>query len=424
MIGGMQVAAGAASVTTYFSLRKTSDGTPATGLTIADIDLQYTRSGALPTAKVDAVALAATDSAFAANKAIEIDATDQPGLFRIDWPDAAFLVGTREVLLTVKEATVFAEHLRVELDGSATAISNAVWDAILSGSFHNIPASAGRRLRQLAEFGTYSNGRIYLDTLDGATGTTDFEHGTDSNAVKTMPEANTIATSRNIHDFHIFNGSIVVLGQSAENQSFFGDHWTMDLNGKACGGLYCQGATVSGAGTSTGEEMKFEVCDVLIASVQRGHFDKCGFSGTLTMTKTADYDYHNCYSKGDTAPVFTKTAGQTITAEFQNYAGDITVTGLQTNDTIELGGFYRTVMVDGTGGIVHLHGHYETVTDLSGGTVTILVTGAIKTADVAAIKVKTDSMTFTKVNELDSNIKSINDAEVVGDGDGTPWDGV
>lgn len=111
----MDVLAGSTDVTTYFSLRLAATGLEATGLTITDIDLQYVRSGAAPAAKVDATALAATDSAHGDNKAIEIDATDQPGLYRVDWPDAAFAVGVREVILTVKVANVFTEHLRVNL---------------------------------------------------------------------------------------------------------------------------------------------------------------------------------------------------------------------------------------------------------------------------------------------------------------------
>ena len=49
--------------------------------------------------------------------------------------------------------------------------------------------------------------------------------------------------------------------------------------------------------------------------------------------------------------------------------------------------------------------------------------GAIKT-DTAAIKTKTDSLTFTKSLELDANVQSINGAQVLGDGNATPWDGV
>lgn len=42
-------------------------------------------------------------------------------------------------------------------------------------------------------------------------------------------------------------------------------------------------------------------------------------------------------------------------------------------------------------------------------------------ADVNAIKVKTDQLTFTKANEVDTNTKSINGTTVAGDGSGTPW---
>lgn len=111
----MDVLANSQDVTTYFHLRLAADGTAATGLTIADLDLQYVRSGAAPAAKVDATALGSTSAAHGDNQAVEIDATDQPGLYRVDWPDAAFATGVREVILTVKHTTTFIEHLRVNL---------------------------------------------------------------------------------------------------------------------------------------------------------------------------------------------------------------------------------------------------------------------------------------------------------------------
>ena len=50
--------------------------------------------------------------------------------------------------------------------------------------------------------------------------------------------------------------------------------------------------------------------------------------------------------------------------------------------------------------------------------------GLVKIAsDVAAVKVPTDKMVFTKANEIDANTVSINDATVVGDGNASPWDG-
>ena len=113
----MLVQGGATNVTTYFQLRKAADGTAATALTITGIDMQYVRDVEVPTAKVDCVALAATNTAHTDGRGIEIDATDQPGLYRFDWPDAAFAAGTF-VYLTIKEATIFTETLAVQLVGA------------------------------------------------------------------------------------------------------------------------------------------------------------------------------------------------------------------------------------------------------------------------------------------------------------------
>jgi len=116
----MIVKAGSTDVTTYFVIRNTSDGEGKTGISIPDLDIQYVRSGAAPVAAVSLVALALTSTAHTDNRGIEIDATDQPGLYRVDWPDAAFATGVREVILSVRDTetapnNAFVEHLRVEL---------------------------------------------------------------------------------------------------------------------------------------------------------------------------------------------------------------------------------------------------------------------------------------------------------------------
>ena len=174
------------------------------------------------------------------------------------------------------------------------------------------------------------------------------------------------------------------------------------------------GASPSSVGTAS-SECHFEGCDFGTASLQLAHIDKGGFSGTVTFTLAGDYNIHDSYSKGDTAPVFTKTAGQAIVAEFQNYAGDITVNGLEAGDTIELGGFFRTITLAGSGGIVHVHGHYETISSgsFSG---TLSITGAIKTADVASILEDTETTIPATLpvalvsGRMDSNASAIDDS--------------
>jgi hypothetical protein len=135
------VTAGATDVTTYFMLRLAATGVEATGLTITNFDLQYTRSRTAPTAKVDATALAATDSAHADNQAIEIDSTDQPGLYRVDWPDAAFAAGVDEVYLTVKCATAFTETLRVRLMSATRGLAGTALPAAAADAAGGVPIS-------------------------------------------------------------------------------------------------------------------------------------------------------------------------------------------------------------------------------------------------------------------------------------------
>ena len=143
----MNVTGDSTDVTTYIALTLLADGTDATGLTITDLDLQYVRSGAAPVAKVDATALAATDSAHSDNKAIEIDATDQPGLYRVDWPDAAFAAGVKEVILSVKHTSCKTAHLRVTIDAPVNVTkfggtANSAWSTTRGTAGTALPAAA------------------------------------------------------------------------------------------------------------------------------------------------------------------------------------------------------------------------------------------------------------------------------------------
>lgn len=62
----------------------------------------------------------------------------------------------------------------------------------------------------------------------------------------------------------------------------------------------------------------------------------------------------------------------------------------------------------------------DTGTDIPASLTTIA--GYLDT-EIAAIKAKTDQLTFTVSNQVDANVQSINDATVTGDGNATPWDG-
>lgn len=119
----MLLKAGTTSVSTYFILRDTTTNQPKTGVTITGIGVGYTRAGAALAGTATLTALANAASAWAANYGFEVDATNAPGLYRIDWPDAAFAAGVRMVMLSVHAANVIPEQLRVELNAAVDAVA-------------------------------------------------------------------------------------------------------------------------------------------------------------------------------------------------------------------------------------------------------------------------------------------------------------
>lgn len=109
-----EIKKGSTNITDYMRLETTS-GTDATGVTITGLDLQYVRNGSAPSAKVDATALASSGSAHTDNAMIEIDATDQPGLYRVDYPDTASAAGVPGFVFTIKGSGIRTAHKEIQL---------------------------------------------------------------------------------------------------------------------------------------------------------------------------------------------------------------------------------------------------------------------------------------------------------------------
>jgi hypothetical protein len=111
-----------------------TDGhTPETGLAITDIDMTYIRPGAAAV-KADATALAAVADPHADNKAIEIGAANAPGVYRFDFPDAAFASGVSFVTLAVVCAGCQPVCVNVTLSAAQTGDCYTVVTDVTSGN--------------------------------------------------------------------------------------------------------------------------------------------------------------------------------------------------------------------------------------------------------------------------------------------------
>lgn len=99
-----EIKKGSTSITEYFNLVDKTAGTPKTGVAEDQIYLSYVRNRSTLVASVCAT-LASGVAAFSAFGAFEVDATNAPGLYRVDVPDAAFSTGVDKVILTAFATT-------------------------------------------------------------------------------------------------------------------------------------------------------------------------------------------------------------------------------------------------------------------------------------------------------------------------------
>ena len=401
----------------------TAPGEPTTGKLFSDIETggsaSYMRQGA---ARVDfaLITLASASATHADGGFILVDDTNMPGLYRVDVPDGAFLTGVDFVIVQMVMDSSNNSIMRPLLVSLTETVVEAVWDEVLTGATHNIADSAGRRLRDLQEFGTYEGGAVWIDTVNGTAGTTDFESGTNFHPVDNIADLNTIAASVGLVRFQVAPESSFTFPGAQTNEVWEGRDWTLALGGRDITGSFIFGAIVTGTAIATGT-YELEECDIGAVTMDNdGHFELCGLTGTFTVGQAGVHTFHSC---------FTETAGA-ITIDFASlggsnvnmydFNGDITPTNMAAGDVLHITGAGDITTVTCTGGTIDHDGFFE-YTD-AGGNVTEIQSD-IKVA-VDAIKVPTDKMVFTKTNELDANTKSINDAEVVGDGNATSWDGV
>lgn len=118
LAGGIK--AGSTSINLPVILRKTVDSTEQTAVAFGSVTASYRRQGAASVA-VTMTSLASITAAFSSGGWFEADATNQPGTYRIDVPDAAFATGADWVIIAVKVAGCFMFYERFALESKGAA---------------------------------------------------------------------------------------------------------------------------------------------------------------------------------------------------------------------------------------------------------------------------------------------------------------
>lgn len=159
------VRAGAISVSVPFTLTKTVDGTEQTGKTAADMTASYLLQGGTRTAIILSD-LVAVNSVWSSGGVKEIDATNMPGLYRLDVPNAAF-TGADWVVISVKVASCFVYYVFLALE--TTLLSRTVSSGATAGTVeHALAVSRAGAVGTNDVGATTANVQVLKDT-DGTT---------------------------------------------------------------------------------------------------------------------------------------------------------------------------------------------------------------------------------------------------------------
>ena len=91
-----------------------TNGSPKTGLAYGDMNISYARTGATRVAITEAT-LGSASAAYSAGGFIEIDATNMPGVYRFDVPDAALIAGALSTTVAFVATGVISKSVEVDL---------------------------------------------------------------------------------------------------------------------------------------------------------------------------------------------------------------------------------------------------------------------------------------------------------------------
>lgn len=127
----MDVFKSATDQTIFIELVDSATGLPKTGIVYTDVTGSYSRTRSARVA-ITMATLASASTAHADGGFILVDDTNQPGVYRVDVPDAAFATGASEVVCTFKATgcrTVSRSINLVNINNQIAYVPNAAADA-------------------------------------------------------------------------------------------------------------------------------------------------------------------------------------------------------------------------------------------------------------------------------------------------------
>ena len=212
----------------------------------------------------------------------------------------------------------------------------------------------------------YANGSIWIDTLNGTSGTTAYVNGTADNPVDNISDAITLSGTMNINRFEVAQGSSVTLTASVTNYAFRGLDWNLDFNNQTVTDTTIVGANVQGICVGGAGSLLLISCQFIGATtIPEGAYVDCALSATITLGEEGTFVFNQCFSAiaGTSAPIIdTGALVANINLNIRHYSGGIDLRnfGQVGTDTMSLEGHGQLILnANCIGGTIAIRGAFQ-----------------------------------------------------------------
>ena len=221
--------------------------------------------------------------------------------------------------------------------------------------------------------GGYEGGSVWIDTVDGVSGTQLYVNGTVDNPVDNIADARTIADALNMHIFTSLPGSSFTLAQTFNNFQFTGVGYTLNFGSQDVGGSRFIGGAILGIGSGSTRIVLRDCIFVGATTLPLAALIGCNLTAqTITLANTGIYHTFQCFAH--LAVIDFGAAIGNTTFHFHAFSGNVQLesVGDTGTDDIEMQGTGRFTEGTCTGGNVTISGNIS----VSGITNLTLVEGA------------------------------------------------
>ena len=257
------------------------------------------------------------------------------------------------------------------------------------------------------EAAKYMHGAVWIDTVNGAAGTTSYTNGIATNPSSSIASAKTIADNLKLKRFWIQSGSSITMAAAYVGYVFTGAGYVLALGGQDISKAIIENVEgLSGTGICTTGEAIISKCHLNAVTIGEVDFNDCHLMGTVTMSQaTVPYLFNKC--TGVTAAKITFAAANQ-SAVISKWSGALTIAGMVSTNTLYLDGD-GDVTFDNTNntGTVYINGNIRltnsgtsmAITDTSrwGEDQTIAVATTVAANGITATSIAADAINAASV---------------------------